>query len=928
MAYVESKQPCPRCVRNGRDKAGDNFHFYGDGRGGHCFSCGYTMLSDAEKEARGIDKFEWDDEQEKIVSTKEIITPGESEQIKSYTGTKGHESRGITDETYKAYAVRFEYSEETGEPTKHYYPYTENYKAAGYKIRILPKSFTTVGKIGKQSELFGQWKFKNSNSKNVVVCSGEVDCLSAFQMLENYRKSRNGDFEPTPVVSSGIGETGSYKQIQLQYEWLNRFDKIIICYDMDMAGKDAIKTLVKVLPKGKMFVMELPAKDTNEMLAKGKEKAWIDAYYKAKPYSPDGIVGSSGLSGKIREYAGIKKIPLPPFMHKVQDLMAGGIPLGVILCLGSSSGAGKCQGKGDSVLMADMTLKNVEDVLVGDFVMGDDGSPRKVLKTHSGMDNLYKVTDAKGNTNYTVTGNHRLSLRVSQRSPSRGWEKGDIVNISVEEYLTLSKSMRASDVFGYKADLTQLGKDSGFKEILKDEAYMLGLWLADGTSSAAQFTINVNDIELIEQFNNFAKANGYKTSLSPSSNRKGSISPRLSGGYRVYLREQGVLDNKHIPKRFLTADYETRLQVLAGFTDGDGYSIQNTIEMTLKDTQLAKDVLFLARSVGLSVHCADKFSKCDGFAGDIYKRMHISGNTDKIPNRLTRKKCQPRKQIKNALNSGLKVEPIGVGEYFGFEVDGNHLYCTGDFSVTHNSTFTDEMLYYWIFNSPYKIGIVSMESDSGAYATKLLSRHVGRKIDLISNDEEKMAFLNSQDIVEKEQQLFTDEHGNDRFYLIEDRDSGWEALKESIMNMIVTCDVKVICLDPVQDCFAGMNLEQQEKATAWLKGSVKSHGVTYILINHVRKNSGSGKANSQGADLTEEDFHGSSTLFKSSACNLLFMRNKEDEDEIARNTTTLKQTKCRWSGQTSPHAGKFYYDNATHRLWDFDDWMAQNPQQF
>ena len=33
-------------------------------------------------------------------------------------------------------------------------------------------------------------------------------------MLEDYRKSRGSDFDPIPVVSSVIGETGSYKQIQ------------------------------------------------------------------------------------------------------------------------------------------------------------------------------------------------------------------------------------------------------------------------------------------------------------------------------------------------------------------------------------------------------------------------------------------------------------------------------------------------------------------------------------------------------------------------------------------------------------------------------------------------------------------------------------------------------------------------------------------
>ncbi len=338
---TESKSACPRCVRNGRDSSGDNLHNYGEGKGSYCWSCGYTVLSDMEKELRGIDKYEWDEEMEKEVTTKQPLTKEEAEQIKSYTGTKGKNSRSIDDATYKAYGVRFEYDEESGEVSKQYYPVTKAYEAAGYKIRIMPKDFTTVGKIGMASDLFGQWKFKTSNSKTLVITAGEIDCLSAYMMLENYRKSRNSDYEPTPVVSSVIGESGSWKQIQKQYDFINRFDKIVICYDMDQAGRDAVEALVKVLPKGKAFIMELPMKDSNEMLAAGKEKEWINAFFKAKAYSPSGIVASDDIYKEIVERAKVDKLPFPPMLDKVNKALAGGINYGYIVNIIAGSGAGK-----------------------------------------------------------------------------------------------------------------------------------------------------------------------------------------------------------------------------------------------------------------------------------------------------------------------------------------------------------------------------------------------------------------------------------------------------------------------------------------------------------------------------------------------------------------------------------------------------------
>jgi len=569
---MQYKAACPSCRSRGEDKSGDNLHVYGKCQGSFCFSCGFTELSDEEKEKRGLDRFIWDDNYEESVMSKEPLTPEEIEKIKGYTGTSGKGGRCITDETYKAYAVRFEYNTSSGAVVKHYYPITKDYKTTGFKLRIIPKEFSSVGQFGKTSDLFGQWKFKNSNSKNIVLTAGEVDCLSAFQMLEDYRKSKGYDFEPTPVVSAVIGESGSHKQLQMHYDWLNRFEKIIVCYDQDTAGQEALKDIVKVLPKGKMFVMDLPLKDSNKMLEEGKQKVWLDAYYKARPYTPDGIVASTSLKDKIRELAKVPKIPLPPFMHEVEDRMAGGIPLGRIVNVLSSSGSGK-------------------------------------------------------------------------------------------------------------------------------------------------------------------------------------------------------------------------------------------------------------------------------------------------------------------------------------------------------STLVDECVYYWIFNSPHKVGVVSLESEGGEYGTKLLSRHLGNKIDLIKDLNEKLAYLESEEVLAKEATLWQNEEGSPRFHLVEDRDGGIDSMKKCNENLIVTCGCLVIILDPIQDILDGLSNEEQASFLKWQKGMTKSHGVTFININHARKNSNNQKANSTGADLHEEDMMGSSTIFKSGACNLIFTRNKEAEDEIERNTTYLKMTKCRWTGWTGM-AGQYYYDNATHTMYD------------
>jgi hypothetical protein len=148
-------------------------------------------------------------------------------------------------------------------------------------------------------------------------------------------------------------------------------------------------------------------------------------------------------------------------------------------------------------------------------------------------------------------------------------------------------------------------------------------------------------------------------------------------------------------------------------------------------------------------------------------------------------------------------------------------------------------------------------------------------------------------------------------------------LQQTVENLIIGCGVKLIILDPLQDILDGLDDKEQSLFMKWEKGMVKSHMCTFVNINHVRKNTGGKQANSTGAEIFEEDFHGSSSIFKSGACNLLFTRDKENDDPLIRNTTFMKASKIRWTGNTGK-AGEYYYDNQTHTMWDKDDWVAKN----
>lgn len=238
------------------------------------------------------------------------------------------------------------------------------------------------------------------------------------------------------------------------------------------------------------------------------------------------------------------------------------------------------------------------------------------------------------------------------------------------------------------------------------------------------------------------------------------------------------------------------------------------------------------------------------------------------------------------------------------------------------TTIINEIIYHWIFKSPHKMGVVSLELSKGQYGLAMLSRHVGRKISLIENQQEALDFLDSPMVVEKEKELYTDSKGEARWYLIDERDGSVKRLQQLCKQLIKACGVKVIVFDPLSDVIASLSLEEQEKFMGFQKSMVKE-GVTFININHVRKSTSGEKSTGGGKDLVEDDIQGSSSIYKSGSINILVSRNKYAEDEVERNTTRVTLGKCRTTGLTGK-AGDWYYDNNTHTLHDKETFLANN----
>lgn len=93
-----------------------------------------------------------------------------------------------------------------------------------------------------------------------------------------------------------------------------------------------------------------------------------------------------------------------------------------------------CHAKGSKILLYGGSTKNVEDISIGDILMGDDGTKRNVLQLHNGFDDMYKIIPIKGEP-FVVNGGHILSLYKTNEGHLYNCEKSRIDEISVRDYL-------------------------------------------------------------------------------------------------------------------------------------------------------------------------------------------------------------------------------------------------------------------------------------------------------------------------------------------------------------------------------------------------------------------------------------------------------------------------------------------------------------
>ena len=502
-----------------------------------------------------------------------------------------------------------------------------------------------------------------------------------------------------------------------------------------------------------------------------------------------------------------------------------------LIIVAARPGMGKCLGKGTKVVMYDGSLKNVENVLPGDQLMGDDSSPRNVISICRGREQMYWVRQNKG-MSYRVNESHILSLKRSRNEGSH--KKGAVLNIEVANWIKKSKKFQ-SNYKGYKVaiELTE-------KETLLPP-YFLGLWLGDGTSSDA--VITNTDQEITNYLEGFAKDRGFTLNIRKHKNRAQSLA--VVGGKQGHkghslkkeLQEVGVLNNKHIPDNYLYNSSSKRLELLAGLLDSDGhYLIQsNGYEITQNNKFLVQQIKYLCDSLGfrVSINAKKASIRSTGFESTVY-RLRIYGDIDRIPVKINYESARAWASPVDWRVSGIKVEKDIVDDYYGFEIDGNHLFLLEDMTVTHNTSFTLAITKNAALDFNQGVAFFSLEMSS----VQLVNRIISMETQIES---EKLRKGRLEDYEWQQLYAVVDKLANVPIFIDDTPGISIFELRAKCRRLKMQHDIKMVIIDYLQLMTAGGdgkggNREQEISAISRsLKSLAKELNVPVIALSQLSR---------------------------------------------------------------------------------------------
>lgn len=684
-----NRTTCPKCSEEKKTKATDMSFNMTDGRY-ICHRCAWKGNVIYQKK------------EDYVKPVMQDYKP--SDKVKEY-----FLSRGIEGATYDTFIERKLIAPSPkGDGFVFYYFRGDEY--INYKARSLAEK-----KFFQQRD--GEKILYNINSAKgktkAIIVEGEMSVLACIQagLEEEYAvlSLENGASREGSVDGKFAGLRNCYEQLQGIESW-------IVALDDDQAGVYTGNELIKYLGEHKCKIIQYPkdCKDPDDIINRNKRGEFTskqnndilkEMMLNAVEFPVKGIIQ---LTDKLKEllmsykkYGRPPAVPIPRFegnfSFKRGDLtvISGFANVGKALCI-----------KTDIPTLNGW--KKMEDLQVGDIVFDETGKECNVTATSDIFNdrNCYELVFSDGNKVIcdeehlweTYTSAERTSkARQKKRKESTSSKAIDQRHKCLEPQIRTTKEIVNNffDQRGRIQHTINLAEPVCFREKeLPIDPYVLGYWLGDGDSGGGRIT--TADKQVIKIINSL----GYKTFK-----RKGKYRYTIIGLTTNTLRREALLNNKHIPHKYLFASIEQRKKLLMGLMDSDGHTAKKGSKMC-EFCSIKKELAYQVYELicGLGIKATIKESDAKLYGRIISKRYRIVFKATFDVFGLYRKKRIQSKVTKCKYRHITSFKKIESTPTKCISVDSpNNLYlCTKAFIPTHNSLFSMNLLYLMLMEYQWK----------------------------------------------------------------------------------------------------------------------------------------------------------------------------------------------------------------------------------
>lgn len=428
--------------------------------------------------------------------------------------------------------------------------------------------------------------------------------------------------------------------------------------------------------------------------------------------------------------------------------------------------------------------KAVESLTADDTLMGDDGTPRRILPSSlrwgpdgrrlpTGHGRLYTITcavDGAGRVPFTVNEEHILVLSL----------KGRLWQPELREFLAASPAVQQSALMFQSAALPFTGHNGGLTAVVEAAlsrpvtsvetaqwAWLIGAWLVCGAEddatgaggyalllpcdrssnrvrqshapmvervqawrvslpSASASPLSVGDAAQLHTRCDRTSSSQWRVPLGDRNGLFATVLRRLS----LAPPSRGSGGVRRLPWCLLTETISIRSALLAGLVDGGGERAADSRSLLLSSPckQFLQQVAQLCRGLGLCAADID-IATAEG-AESSRCTLPVSGpELCTLPLALEWKRpapsCGGDQQSGSSRLFPFIVKACGVGDYFGFEVDGNRRFLLSDHTVTHNTSTIAAIVRTLVCDPQCRVLCVARTNTAARHMAAACSKFLG-----------------------------------------------------------------------------------------------------------------------------------------------------------------------------------------------------------